>query len=185
LIEIVSGWDLPVGDFVSSDPFVICMLGRREVHRTKHVPQTLDPIWTIKNGSLFLLSVESKELFIQEGLQLLVKDFDQFGGNEMLGLVKIPPEKLYNANGERMEFKLQPVPGKKEEDTPGYLAIRCRRATDYDKKFMKGYEESIDAVATPEHHKTANSAIRSIITRQYKVDQGEKKVSYDVIFCIT
>jgi hypothetical protein len=40
LIEVVSGWDLPIGDYVSSDPFVICMLGRREVHRTKHVSQT-------------------------------------------------------------------------------------------------------------------------------------------------
>jgi hypothetical protein len=147
---------------------------------------SLDPIWTIKNGSLFLLSVESRELFIQDGLQLLVKDFDQFGGNETLGLVKIPPVKLYNATGERMEFKLKPVPGKTEKDTPGYLAIRCRRATDHDKRFMEGYEESSDAVAAaPKHHNAANSTIRSIMTRQYKVDQGVKKVSSDVILCVT
>jgi hypothetical protein len=104
----------------------------------------------------------------------------------MLWLFPIPPAKLYNATGEHMEFKLQPVPGKTEKDTPGYLAIRCRRATDHDKRFMEEYEESSDAVAAaPKHHNTANSAIRSIITRQYKVDQGVKKVSSDVIFCIT
>lgn len=37
LFEIVSGWDLPVGDLTTSDPFVVCMLGRKEVHRTKHI----------------------------------------------------------------------------------------------------------------------------------------------------
>jgi hypothetical protein len=40
LIEIVSAWDLPIGDFTSSDPFVVCMLGRRELHRTKHISNT-------------------------------------------------------------------------------------------------------------------------------------------------
>ena len=40
LIEIVSGWDLPIGDFVSSDPYVVCTLGRKEVHRTKPILST-------------------------------------------------------------------------------------------------------------------------------------------------
>lgn len=40
LVEVVSGWDLPIGDMTTSDPFVVCKLGRREVHRTKHIPGT-------------------------------------------------------------------------------------------------------------------------------------------------
>lgn len=37
LIEIVSGWSLPIADLSSSDPFVICSINGREVHRTKHI----------------------------------------------------------------------------------------------------------------------------------------------------
>jgi hypothetical protein len=40
LIEVVSAYDLPIGDFSSSDPFVIAMVGHEEVHRTKHVSNT-------------------------------------------------------------------------------------------------------------------------------------------------
>lgn len=40
LIEIVSAWDIPAGDFFSSDPFVICRLNQREVHRTKYISKT-------------------------------------------------------------------------------------------------------------------------------------------------
>lgn len=40
LFEIVSGWNLPIGDLKTSDPYVVCMLGRREVHRTKHISAT-------------------------------------------------------------------------------------------------------------------------------------------------
>lgn len=40
LIEIVSGWDLPAADFTSSDPYVVCFMSGREVHRTKHIPKT-------------------------------------------------------------------------------------------------------------------------------------------------
>jgi hypothetical protein len=40
LIEIVSGWNLPVGDLYSSDPFVVCMFKNKEIHRTKHISKT-------------------------------------------------------------------------------------------------------------------------------------------------
>jgi len=73
-------------------------------------------------------------------------DFDKIGGDEMLGKVIIPPKVLYEARGERMEFKLGPPPGH-SEDVPGHLAVRCRRATDYDLKFMKEYNEAEKAAA--------------------------------------
>jgi hypothetical protein len=40
LIEFVSGWQLPIGDFATSDPYVIAMMGHQEIHRTKHIPRT-------------------------------------------------------------------------------------------------------------------------------------------------
>jgi Ca2+-dependent lipid-binding protein len=40
LIEISSGRDLMVGDITSSDPYVIVMLGKEQVHKTNHIPKT-------------------------------------------------------------------------------------------------------------------------------------------------
>ena len=40
LIEIVSGVNVPVGDLLTSDPYVIVRMGNREVHRTEYIPQT-------------------------------------------------------------------------------------------------------------------------------------------------
>jgi hypothetical protein len=40
LFEIVSGYDLPIGDFTSSDPFVVVMMGHQVVHKTDFVPKT-------------------------------------------------------------------------------------------------------------------------------------------------
>lgn len=40
LIEIVSGWGLPVADVTSSDPMVVCSINGKEVHRTKYIPKT-------------------------------------------------------------------------------------------------------------------------------------------------
>jgi hypothetical protein len=40
LVEIVSAWDIPVGDFSTSDPYVVALLGRKEVHRTQVLDNT-------------------------------------------------------------------------------------------------------------------------------------------------
>ena len=140
---------------------------------------SLDPIWTVNDGSLFLLEVEAEQLFLQDGMKLLVKDYDQFGANDTLGLVKVHPTALYRGSGERMEFKIQPVPGKTANEVPGYLAIRCRRATEYDKRFMEGLESSMKAIAVPKAPRVANNAIKSIVSRTTKVEDGIKKVSQD------
>jgi hypothetical protein len=123
-----------------------------------------------------MLEVESEQLFIQDGLKFLVKDFDQFGANETLGIVQVNPRILYQATGERMELKLQPVPGKTSKDVPGYLAIRCRRATANDKNFMETYESSRDALAAPRPPKVSNNPIKSMVSKNAKVIDGVKKV---------
>jgi len=98
----------------------------------------------LKHDSFFLLTIGTRDLLLSEGLLCVVKDFDKVGGNETLGSVYIPPKTIYESKGERLEFKLGPPPGKLESDVavPGYLAIRCRRASDYDIRFMKEYKET-------------------------------------------
>ena len=105
-----------------------------------------------------------------------MKDYDQFGGNETLGLVHVPPRTLYRAKGERMEFKLQPVPGKTSDEVPGHLAIRCRRASKSDQTFMESYEKSEKAAAAPKLPKTTNNPIKSIISTTTKYENEVKKV---------
>jgi hypothetical protein len=180
LFEIVSGYDLPIGDFTSSDPYVIAMLGFQEVHRTSHLEKTLNPIWTLATGSLFSLTVESERFFVADGMQFLVKDFDQFGKDEVLGLVHVNPRILYLANGERMEFKLEPPVGSKQVDVPGYLVLRCRRATAYDIKFMSTYASNKGAkgVASYEHPKANTGLVKTMTTWNRKKDKdGLIKVS--------
>jgi hypothetical protein len=40
LLELVSGWDLPAGDFYTSDPYVIISFNGKDLHRTKYIPKT-------------------------------------------------------------------------------------------------------------------------------------------------
>jgi hypothetical protein len=145
---------------------------------------SLDPVWTLKNGSLFLMTVESKELFLSEGLTFLIKDYDLVGRNESLGLIVVSPQDLYAGKGERMEFKLEPPPGSNKKEVDGYMAIRVRHATEYDKKFIEGYKQSLRAASAPEHPRSVNSDLRSIVTRKYKTDKtGTKQVSYFLADC--
>jgi hypothetical protein len=140
----------------------------------------LDPIWTLKTGSLFLLSVDAKELFLSEGLVCLVKDFDKLGAHETLGSITVPPKTIYNAKGERMEFKLESPPGK-PVNFSGHLAIRCRRASDYDIKFMKSYAENMSEMKHEVDHLAAKGGsgnIASYFRRQARIskDTGHKEV---------
>jgi hypothetical protein len=40
LVEIASGWNLPVGDVTTSDPFVKCTFNGTAIHETKHISKT-------------------------------------------------------------------------------------------------------------------------------------------------
>ena len=180
LIEIVSGWSLPVADVTSSDPFVVCSINGKEVHRTKYIPKSLNPIWTLQTGSLFILSIDSKDLFAGDGLFCRVVDYDVISSDD-LGMFVVPPDVLYTANGEREVFKLKPPPRSKKMEVPGHLAIRCRRATQYDKDFMKEFESS-QAAAKVDTVLTATlggkSDLQSLLGRNEKTDKsGIKKVN--------
>ena len=98
--------------------------------------KTLNLIWTVSTGSLFLLSVESKRFFLKDGMKFVLKDYDKIGKDDVLAIVKVEPKVLYNADGEQMEFKLQPPHGSKYSEVPGILVVRCCCMSEYDQKFM-------------------------------------------------
>lgn len=139
-----------------------------------------------------------KDLFLSDGLLCLVIDFDKIGAHEVLGLALIPPKTIFESKGERLEFKLNPPPGKGDEVT-GYLAVRCRRASDYDQRFMKEYlttERRDDQAAsftqlTKEALESAGGTgnLKSILTRNTRMvrsmqdPRGVKQVR-SLYFCL-
>jgi C2 domain len=174
LVEIVSASDLPIADLKSSDPFVICFINDREVHRTDFISKNLNPVWTINTGSLFLFSLPTKELFMNDGLMCEVVDFDTLGNNEILGAIHIPPKTLYEATGQRMTFKLQKLPHSQVDRCKGSLSVRVRHATTNDKIFMKEFK-----LSNPRKAKTtkilANAGgkgeLRSLVERVRKTEK--------------
>lgn len=125
------------------------------------------------------MTVESKKLFVEDGMRFIVKDFDQFGKDEILAICTVNPRVLYLANGERMEIKLLPPNGSKHAEVPGYLVIRCRRASEYDQKFMADYEklQKKGGVASYDHPKSNTSLIKTMVTwNKRKEKDGTTKV---------
>jgi hypothetical protein len=133
LIEIVSCWNLPAADLNTSDPYVKVKIGKRDVHETKPISSTREPIYTIKTNSLFILDVATKEVTENQGITFKVKDYDVIGRNDDLGIVVVPAETILAATGERLEFQLK-APGTSKD--AGFIAIRCRPATNYDREFL-------------------------------------------------
>jgi hypothetical protein len=140
LVEIVSATDLPAADFTSSDPYVVVWLGKKEIHRTKRISKTTDPIWPVHKGSLFILSATAQEFFQSAGLTFIVKDYDALGSNEVLGKVTLSHKELLDSKGERMEYKLKELYGgydPKKAVYPPKLNIRVRPASKKDFMFIK------------------------------------------------
>ena len=144
---------------------------------------SLDPIWTVKTGSLFLFRIDAESLYLSEGLLFTVKDFDALGGHERLGIIYVAPKDIYEAKGERMEYKLLPPPGSKKKMVPGYMAVRCRRASESDVQFM---EENIYVKNKSDVHKGVDpateqagnvGALTSFLTRQRRtIKWGDREV---------
>jgi hypothetical protein len=145
-----------------------------------------------------LLEIDAAELFLSEGLLCILYDFDKVGKNEKLGAITISPKTLYEAKGERTEYKLGPSPGE-TKDVPGYLAIRCRRATEYDANFMADFAKGADsdllglkaATSKAHHYKGGASNLQSLMNRNSKIfkdgidgkNAGIKHVSNISLIC--
>lgn len=102
----------------------------------------MDPIWTLKTDSLCLFTVSTRELFLGNGLLFTVKDYDQVGNHETLGIFEVEPQTIFDGSGDRLVYKLHRPPKSKEDEVPGHVAIRCRRASPSDSQFLEEYRAS-------------------------------------------
>ena len=199
LVDVMSAKYLPIADFKSTDPYVVAMLGRREIHKTKHVEKSLNPIWTIDHKSVFVLDVSIRELFEQpdEGLVLIIKDYDFATEDNYVGLVVVPPSDLYIANGERINYKVQPLVTKKavsiRSSSVGFLSqiaqhfspsitLRFRHATEYDIDFLNAcYNKKRASLLQESDDKRSagNSTIRSVMSLNSKRTKQSQTFSDD------
>jgi hypothetical protein len=108
LIEIVSATNLPIADLTSSDPYVCVEDGRTEWHRTGVISKSLNPVWTLSTGSLFLIQTTLNDFF--EGtnrIEFIIKDHDTVGENDILGSVLVNKNELLAGEGERIDYKIR------------------------------------------------------------------------------
>jgi Ca2+-dependent lipid-binding protein len=131
LIEIVSCRKLLGADKTGlSDPYVSIRLGNEKLHETKHVPQTLEPIFEVKHKPFYVLEKNPVDVKQHGGVLFKVKDYDFVGKSDDLGEILVDPDTLYNATGQKVELKLNPPKGHAED--AGYITLRIRPATDDD-----------------------------------------------------
>lgn len=192
LVEVVSATDLPIADRKTSDPYTICYLGKEEIHRTLPIFRSLNPIWTVRTGSLFLVETSAAELFSTSGLTFLVKDFDTVTKNDPLGHVGISAPKILEfANlrpGERLEFPLTPLRNHRKASTYLHpvLYLRFRHASTDDLSFLSKLQNMRRRKGIGIYAGTVFDRPRISFTnplqRESKIDQGQKVVS-SAIFC--
>lgn len=96
-------------DITSSDPYVIVQDGRKEWHRTDVISKSLNPVWTLSTGSLFLIQTTLKEFFGNGAgrVEFTVKDYDSVGENDVLGSVLVPKKDMLEGKGERLEYPMR------------------------------------------------------------------------------
>eukprot|EP00934_Nitzschia_sp_Nitz4_P005692 Nitzschia sp. Nitz4//scaffold348_size17284//6198//9518//NITZ4_008842-RA/size17284-processed-gene-0.10-mRNA-1//-1//CDS//3329548688//5682//frame0 len=142
LLEIVSATNLPIADRKSTDPYVIVYMGTQELHRTQPISKDVNPIWTVDNGSLFLLSTTAQEFFeASAGLTFIIKDYDGITKNDVLCRTTIDQSALLAMKGERVELPLQILKEQKYKKSSEHfepkLYLRARPAKGSDRDFMK------------------------------------------------
>ena len=155
LVEVIGCENLIASDIMnsSSDPYVRVKFGSKLLHATKHQSKSLNPVYTLRKDALFLWSTSIKDLFLGgvtagvKGLTLEVCDFDSMTSDDVLGTAVVPPKDIYNAHEERLGYPLLI----EDEDgfyleSGGSIAIRIRRATDYEKEFLEEEYESNDTM---------------------------------------
>ena len=82
------------------------------------------------------MDVVKEDFIASEGLKFTVKDYDALGRNDTLGFVSIPAQELCEASGERKTYNLLPPENSKKPEA-GVINVRCRPATNYDRKFLE------------------------------------------------
>ena len=172
LVDICSGLDIPQADVGrQSDPYVTVRFEGGQVHQTAYLTNNANPIWTLRKGSLFVFKGDALELFeSHQGLVFEVKDYDTFGGDESLGAFNVNARTLYNwPENERKVFALKALPGETDWKQ-GRIAIRVRRATEYDVGFMEEYNSKQKILRSPPKMMGA-AEIKEVLTKNSRKEK--------------
>ena len=135
LVEVVSATDLPSADLTSgkSDPYVIVRMNGSEVHKTKSISKSLQPIWTLETGSLFLLQMAPEEFFSSAaGISFTVIDYDAVGSDDVLASVDVPLQEALRGKGERKQYSLSLDKQFMKSGTKPKLFLRFKQASKAD-----------------------------------------------------
>jgi hypothetical protein len=186
LVDICSGLDLPQCDVGwQSDPYVIVSFEGTTIHRTSFISNNANPIWTLKKGSLFIWKIDALELFkSHEGLVFEVKDYDAIGDDESLGFFNVHPRTLHKwPDNERKIFALEPLPGEKDWKK-GRIAVRVRRATEYDVDFMQKYNSKqkrlLGSPLSPSKMMKSTDIIKDVLTKNSRKERNGTRMEYRV-----
>ncbi|KAF5191596.1 C2 and gram domain-containing protein [Thalictrum thalictroides] len=110
LVKVIEGRNLRAMDFNgSSDPYVRVQLGRHKF-RTKVVKKNLNPFW----GEDFCFRVDD----LNEDLIITVLDEDKYFNDDLVGLVKISVNQVFDAHNQTLSstwFTLHPKNNKKSK----------------------------------------------------------------------
>ena len=134
LCEIVGAVGLSTRAKTTIDPFCVVRLRGIQIHRTKPVQDDGNPIWTVQNGSLFLLEIPPDE----DNKTVLVIDICH--SVRRLGTVSVPIEKIQKGTGSREVFPVQPTAN--SDIKRAILALRFRPASRDDIDFVKSLNGS-------------------------------------------
>mmetsp|Transcript_20371 Transcript_20371/g.28650 ORF Transcript_20371/g.28650 Transcript_20371/m.28650 type:complete len:485 (+) Transcript_20371:366-1820(+) len=186
LIEVVGAEDLYCTNEKSCHPYVEVEFADKLKHKTLLAHRTNDPIWTLETRSLFLFTTSlGKFFFHDEGIHFIVKDKGSIGVR-CLGCASVSPRDLYLSAEERKEYDIHELKiGKKKVGyRRGKLALRCRHASDDDKKFMEKFnnlqnkdKDIITGVVSPESRMIVRSKNRTVT----KIVDGESLKLYKVL----
>jgi hypothetical protein len=96
----------------TSNPYVVVRDGKKDIHATSIITDTVNPVWTLSNGSLFLLESESNDLidFFERSniIEFTIKNHHTTMDveHEIIGTVMIHKTDLLNGLGRRKNYKI-------------------------------------------------------------------------------
>lgn len=114
----------------------------QELHRTGFITKSLDPIWSISTGSLFMIDMTPEDFFsAATGLTFILEDYDALGKNDMLGSAQVLLDEILEGTGDRKEYEINVMPdAKMKGKKKSKLYLRFKQATQDDVDFMHEYE---------------------------------------------
>ena len=102
LVEIVSAVNVPIVDRTKQpDPFVTVEMSGRQVHQTEVLYDTQFPIWSLENGSLFLIPTSTDKY-----VHFILKEYESWRRDPTLGFLELSIEEMKKGKGLRKEFPL-------------------------------------------------------------------------------